>query len=458
MLTFRFPLVFTLLVTFASVSLGQDDGLAQHVVLISVDGLPAELLNDPAVPLDAIRGLALEGVAAEGMIPSNPSVTWPNHTTLVTGAQPIDHGVLFNGVLERTGLGLPVQVNPKTDGSELVRIPTLADALHAQGRKVVGINWPCTHNSPAYFVDFPDTPDMMKYTTPAFLDELIQAELVDPDIRNSFAKLSPLARDQVWTSAACYALEKYKPALTLVHLLNLDAVHHRYGSGTWAGYSAMAYEDTRVQKILDTLDETGMRPHTTVIVVSDHGFMTIPQTINPNVLLRQNDLLTVEGDRITAATVQAYPEGGVAMVYLTRPDTAQADLAKAIQIFEGAEGIAGILTPEQYPELGLPQPDEYPQMADFILVAKDGYGFSGTATGSEFITKSTATLGTHGFLSTNPRMKATFVAEGAGIKPGVKLGVFENTRVAPTIARLLGVELKSATAEPLNEILLAPAR
>lgn len=428
--------------------------LAEHVVLISVDGLPASLINKEAAPLDAIRSVAKAGVEAEWMIVSNPSVTWPNHTTLLTGARPVDHGVLFNGVLERQGPGLPVRVNPKADKTELVLIPTLADALHEQGKSVAGINWPCTRNSPAFLIDFPDVPDMLEYTTPSFIEEMIEAGIVPSDIRTSFGRLPALTRDRIWTQAACLALKKHQPALTVVHLLNLDAVHHRYGPETVAGYTAMAFEDTCVRQILDTLDETGLRDKTAVLIVSDHGFMGIPKTLHPNVQLRKAGLLTVEGNQITAANVHIVPEGGIAMVYLTRSDTRDADRQKVIDLFKESEGIVEVLTPDKFLNLGFPQPDEYPQMADLVLVAKDGYGFSGTATGDAEVTQSDSTLGTHGFLSTNPRMNATFVAAGAGIRPGVKLGVIENTQVAPTIAELLGVELKAATGKPLNNILL----
>src|SRR5688500_3265372 len=74
---------------------------AKHVVLITMDGLPAYLLDDPAAVLTNVRSIAARGVRATGMVVSNPSVTWPNHTTLATGVPPAKHGVLFNGVLER---------------------------------------------------------------------------------------------------------------------------------------------------------------------------------------------------------------------------------------------------------------------------------------------------------------------------------------------------------------------
>jgi predicted AlkP superfamily pyrophosphatase or phosphodiesterase len=83
----------------------------RHVVVISIDGLPASYLDDPRASLPVIRGLIASGVAATGgMRVSDPSVTWPNHTTLMTGVHPERHGVLFNGLPERQGPGMPVRV------------------------------------------------------------------------------------------------------------------------------------------------------------------------------------------------------------------------------------------------------------------------------------------------------------------------------------------------------------
>src|SRR5262245_35672271 len=105
-----------------------------HVVVISIDGLPAYLLNDPRASLPVIRGLAKVGAAApDGMRVSNPSVTWPNHTTLMTGVHPERHGVLFNGLLERAGEGKAVRVNPAKSQHELVRVPLLFDRLREAG-------------------------------------------------------------------------------------------------------------------------------------------------------------------------------------------------------------------------------------------------------------------------------------------------------------------------------------
>ena len=54
-----------------------------HVILITIDGGAAFYLQDPQAPLPTLRKLAAQGVMAEGMRVANPSITWPNHTTLV---------------------------------------------------------------------------------------------------------------------------------------------------------------------------------------------------------------------------------------------------------------------------------------------------------------------------------------------------------------------------------------
>ena len=73
----------------------------RHVVLISVDGLAASYLDDPRANLPTLRMLAKKGARADGMITTFPSVTWPSHTSLVTGTRAASHGVIGNSVFDR---------------------------------------------------------------------------------------------------------------------------------------------------------------------------------------------------------------------------------------------------------------------------------------------------------------------------------------------------------------------
>ena len=140
------------------------------------------------------------------------------------------------------------------------------------------------------------------------------------------------------------------------------------------------------------------------------------------------------------------------MVYLTDPATASEDRATVLRLFRGAEGIAAILEPDDFARYHLPRPEDNPGMADLILAAKDGYGFSGMTSGDAFVEKKTNPPGRMGSSATEPKMNAIFVASGAGIRAGTKLGVIDNTDVAPTVARLLGVSLSGASGRVLAEI------
>lgn len=422
----------------------------RHVVVISVDGLPAYMHDDPKASLPAMRRLRQQGVIAKrGMTVSNPSVTWPNHTTLMTGVQPEKHGVLFNGRLARNGPGLPVRVEPKATQAELVSVPMLFDVLKPSGLTTAAINWPCTRGSESIDDNFPDVPDNVLHSTPRLIGELKSQGALEPD---EFMKLSPPGRDEIWTLAACQVIRERKPRFLTLHLLNVDAIHHTYGAQTPASYTAVALADSMVGRVIAAIDDAGLRGETTVIIVSDHGFTKIPKTLSPNVTLRKAGLLTVDDKQVATARVHAIPEGGIAMVYLTQPESADADRQAAIKLFADREGIEAILTPDRFAEHHLPQPSDHPGMADLILVAKDGYGFTGDAAGEDDVTTSTG-LGTHGFLSTLEKMNATFIAAGAGIRKDTTLDLISNADVAPTAAKLLGITLENVDGRVLEEIL-----
>jgi hypothetical protein len=143
-------------------------------------------------------------------------------------------------------------------------------------------------------------------------------------------------------------------------------------------------------------------------------------------------------------------------VYCTDPATAAADAKRAKQLLLGQEGVAAVLAPEQFAEYGLPHPREYSQAPDLVLVAKDGYGVSGTAEGETFVTlgiEAKVPAGSHGFVSTEGKMNAVCVLSGCGIRPGVRLKSVENTDIAPTIAQLLDLSGLSPEGRVLSEAL-----
>jgi predicted AlkP superfamily pyrophosphatase or phosphodiesterase len=428
----------------------------RRVVLITIDGFPAAMFSDPKTPIPRIRELAAQGSVAEGMRVSNPSVTWPNHTTLVTGVHAEKHAVLFNGVVTRRGPDQPVSVDPKKTKAELVAVPTLFDLLHEKGFRTAGINWPSTRESKALDDDFPDSPDTLVHSTPRLRAELVAEGILPSDKDADFRALTGPARDEVWTRAACHVIKKRKPHLLLFHLLNIDGTHHRYGPQSPASYTALALADVHVGKILDALTEAGIRTNTTVILTADHGFAVATNILQPNVLFRQAGLLEVGASNVLSkARVQLISEGGTGMIYLNNPETREADRQKVLALLRGKEGVGEIIQPDHFGRHGYPQPAATNGMADLVLAAKDGYGISGSAVGDDFVVHASLkdNIGYHGYLANNPKMNAAFIAEGPGIKRGAKIGTVEAIDVAPTIAHLLGQKLNRADGKVLTGIL-----
>ena len=113
------------------------------VVVVSLDGLPASALNDPQLPCRRSRPDRL-GASAGSMTGVNPAVTWPTHTTFVTGVLPAQHGVVFNGMLMREPGTIP-RVEPWRDKSEMVRVKTVYDAAHEAGLTTAQVDWVAIH-------------------------------------------------------------------------------------------------------------------------------------------------------------------------------------------------------------------------------------------------------------------------------------------------------------------------
>jgi predicted AlkP superfamily pyrophosphatase or phosphodiesterase len=418
------------------------------VVVISLDGFPAKALADPALPIPTLRQLAANGALAGGMTVVNPSVTWPSHTSMVTGVSPARHSVLFNGMLTRPGPRVPVKVEPWRDKKEMVQAPTVYDLAHQAGLTTAQIDWVAIQNPGTINWAFPERPS----ADGAIEREMVSAGIVTKGEIDGFARTNITRRDQIWTSAAVHIIKTHKPRLLLLHLLTLDSVHHSYGPGSLAASSAIGFLDSQVARVLEALDAAGLRQRGTVIVVSDHGFKVAPRVVRPNVLLRQAGLLEGTGDAV-ACDAYVLSEGGTAMVYVTNRSRVAELRPRLKALFGGVEGITEVRDRADFPRLGMPDPDKNLQMADMVLVAAEGYGFGVENVGAPVDTLANAGTGRHGYPNTDPDMNGIFIASGNGIKAGARLDQIANVDVAATIASLLGLKMDNIEGRRPDAIL-----
>jgi predicted AlkP superfamily pyrophosphatase or phosphodiesterase len=115
-------------------------------------------------------------------------------------------------------------------------------------------------------------------------------------------------------------------------------------------------------------------------------------------------------------------------------------------------GVDGVYASDEAKALGLPAVGTTDQAPDLYLTAKPDYAFWAGEDGP--LTQEVYPVtGSHGYSNKDPEMQALFVASGNHIRAGVDLGTITNLRVAPTIAKLLGVSLPAAKERPLDAAL-----
>jgi predicted AlkP superfamily pyrophosphatase or phosphodiesterase len=426
------------------------------VILVSLDGFAQFYVDDPLTYMPTLRRMMREGaVADQGMECSFPTVTWPNHTTLVTGVPPARHGVLANMVFDRDK-GEPVQllVDPVFDKDEIVKVPTIYDVAHQAGLRTASIVWPATRNAKSLDWTVPDmkSPLFEKSATPGWLDELAKQGIpVDRYGPWVDAKEGGPRRDWIATREVVSLLErKERPNLILLHLIELDHAQHESGPRGGDARWAVSTMDDRIRDLRDAIEQAGLEGITTLVVTSDHGFFATENSIFLNSALRDLGLVTVADGKVVSKDAWSVSQGGASAVYVI-PRERRAEIVQRIrQALDGKEGIEGVFTsPNDFQRLGQATSSEDRFGADLWVAAKEGYSFSNDATRNEFVRKDAKLVGTHGFLPSHPEMRGIFVAWGQGIKPGSKLGLIQNTQVAPTIARLLNLEMLTAQDKPL---------
>jgi predicted AlkP superfamily pyrophosphatase or phosphodiesterase len=403
-----------------------------HVVLISLDGLMPSVYTEPGpAKIPHLRALAASGAWASGVRGVVPTVTYPSHTTLITGVTPAVHGILDNAIVDPEGRS--------QSGwywyAEAIKVRTLVEAVRERG-PVGSVGWPVTvglradYNVPEFWrSDHIETLSLIKALSrpDSLLDDVARA-------RGGALGWPQTDRDR--TDIALHILRQ-GPALLLLHLLDLDWAQHDHGPGTRPALEALERVDGYVGDILRVLDETGERGRTVVAVASDHGFRSLTTQVQPNARFREEGLLQVDAHgRITSWDAYFHSSGGAGFIYLSPPDddALSARVEKILEAMKAvpANGIEVLWKRPDLKRLGA-HPD-----AAFGIGLADGFYSS---IDNDVLLKPSRMKGGHGFDPANPELLASLIINGPGVPTRGDLGIIRMTQVAPTLARLLGVTL-----------------
>ena len=437
-----------LLVLLSLTALGGD---TRHVVLVTIDGFANFHLKDDTLDLPVIRRLAARGVEAASAETVFPSVTHPSHTTLLTGVTPRRHGVLSNRLVDRrTGERFHVTNKART---EIVRVPTLFDAVRAKGLTSASFFWPETKDDPAIDFNVPEVFAATNVPDPdavpsAVLRELREAGIdIDDYFRYYHDPHNHSTADYVLAQAAAHAIRTRKPALTAIHILETDIVQHEVGPSHYRARAALSAADRAVGVLVKAVEEAGLADRTTFVVTADHGFATIEYEVDVAPVfeaLRGKVALHAGG---WSAFVELLPgfdrqRDGAAL---------EAALADAVRL----PGVARVFRPSEFHALGLPTYEEssYVRGHYLLLGEIDTFLTAGPEPASTARVKMETPRYEHGYLPSHPLMHTSLVLSGRGVRSGARIGHARSLDVAPTIARLLGVELRDVEGRVLTEAL-----
>ena len=401
--------------------------------VISVDGLGASLYDRLAakIHISNLPRLRREGSYAEAVVGVYPTLTYPSHTTIVTGRMPAEHGIYSNLSSREPGKSL-------ADWfwfANAIKVPTLWDEACAHHMTTGAVFWPVTAGAPIDW-DVPEIWDpkrplqrdpayVAKYSTPGLLFEAL-LEIGPPQPGQEL--------DVTRTHLATFILEKHKPNLLLVHLSDLDEEEHRFGPDSPQAAATLEKIDGYIGELLAADRAAGLADSTDVFIVSDHGFLPVETEIKPNVLLVKAGLLTADEEgNVTGGKIATVANGGSFFIYRPESEHLRSKVNEALKPLRDQGLLWAVLDRAALKELAA---EPAAQMA---LEAPAGYAFSSGAAG-DLLVKGKRVTGTHGYLPFRRELESSFIAWGPDIRAGADLHTIRMTEIAPTILKAMGID------------------
>jgi predicted AlkP superfamily pyrophosphatase or phosphodiesterase len=432
-------------VLLAGAALAQQPVQTPLLLMISIDGLRPDHVTAAdahGAKVPNLRRFLTEGSFAEGVQGVIPTVTYPSHTTLLTGVWPATHGILANTTFD------PMR---KNQGgwywyAEDIRVPTLWDAASRAGLSTASVQWPAsvgahvTWNIPEFWrAGTPDDAKLLRaVSTPGLLAEL------EPEL-GPYPRGLTVETDEQRGRYAARILEKKRPNVLTLHLIALDHAEHEAGPFS---AEAMAVLE-RLDAVVGTLRATAetLAPGSAYIaIVSDHGFGKTTMQLNLYPEFRRAGLFTTNGQgKISDWKAMPWTAGGSIAVMLKDPADA-ATLAQVRALLDRlaadpANGIDRVLDAAALRERG-----GFPGAAFLVGLRSDwqaGSSLSGSLVGKAIVG------GMHGQLPDLPEMRAAFFLVGPGVPAGHSLGLIDMRDIATTLARRLNLALPSAEGKVL---------
>lgn len=396
----------------------------------------------PASHIPNILRMKRTGSYAEAVEGVYPTLTYPSHTTLVTGCLPAQHGIYTNLSSRAPGKN----VNDWFWFAKAIRCTTLWDEARKHGLTTASVAWPVTAGAA---IDW-DVPEIWNPAKGMVADPLYVAKFMNPvfglQLLGALGAPKPATdSDALRTQIAEYIIKMHEPDLEIIHLVDLDQAQHLSGPRSALAATTLTKMDQRIGEILASVRQAGLAENTDVFIVSDHGFLPVHEIIHPNVLLVKAGLLAADAKgNITGGEIDTVANGGSFFIYWPKSRNMRARVRRALDpLFEGKLAWA-VLTPGAMKDLGA-DPD-----VQLALDAPTGAMYDSAGRG-KLVTPTHG--GDHGYLPFRAGLAASFIASGPDIKAGMDVHRILMIQVAPTILKAMGIsDPHFGDAPPLEDI------
>lgn len=360
------------------------------LLLISLDGVHPRFLGRGDTP--NLDRLAREGVRAQWMNPSYPSLTFPNHYTLVTGLRPDHHGIVHN-TMRDAELGRFWLSNRDAvgDGRWWGGEPVWVGAEKA-GLSTATLSWPGSEAA---------------------------VHGVRPTRWMLFDAERPIA-DRVETMVTWLtAPAATRPRLATLYFEHVDGAGHEHGPDSEQVRQALRDVDAGIGELLARLQRAGVLDTTDVIVVSDHGMAEVPG----------GQVVAVE-DMVDPALAELVSPGQVVGF---SPREGRGPEAEAALL--GRHAHYQCWRKQELPERW--HYGTHPRIPAIVCQMDKGWD----ALPRSYLAKRTGgTRGSHGYDPAEPDMRAIFIAHGPSFRSGgISVPAFDNVDLYPLLVRLLGI-------------------
>lgn len=406
------------------------------LILISVDGLKPDYVIEADkynLKIPNLRKMLKEGAYASGVKGVIPTVTFPSHITIVTGAFPTKHGILFNHPFDPFCHNKGAWYWHAKD----INMLTLWDAAANAGLIVSNVEWPVTVganigiNIPQYWGC--EEERFRSICSPNLITEM-ERTLGSYPYHDHFTINGDIER----TKFNEYILINKKPDFHLCYFSGLDTQQHDTGPYSQEAFDILEKIDELIGRMINTANEYSNR-RATICVVSDHGFAPINSIVNVNVALKEAGLIrTNESGELVEWDAFAWSSGGSTTIMLRNRDD---------EVYERVKIILNHLQDDT--EYGIDRVIEDKDNYSFLVGLRAGYCFKDGFDGPVFAKYEHWHGGGHGYLPDMIEMDASFFIVGNEIPAGVCLGRIDMRDIAPTLARLLNIALLSAEGKNL---------